>query len=113
MFTAEARATIDRSAYETIATIERLNAWIAGAREAGVVAFDTETTSLDALQAELVGFSLALAPGKAALGVIVDMGIYVTNQHVEAYAPRVAVEIRNAGRDGTPAGIVLWHSGHR
>ena len=28
-------------------------------------AFDTETTSLDAMQAEFVGFSLALAPGKA------------------------------------------------
>jgi DNA polymerase-1 len=30
------------------------------AREGGLVAFDTETTSLDAMQAELVGFSLAL-----------------------------------------------------
>ena len=32
---------------------------------AGVVAFDTETTSLDPMQAELVGFSLAVAPGHA------------------------------------------------
>ena len=31
----------------------------------GVVAFDTETTSLDPLQADLVGFSLAVAPGEA------------------------------------------------
>jgi DNA polymerase-1 len=30
------------------------------ARETGIVAFDTETTSLDAMQAELVGFSLAI-----------------------------------------------------
>ena len=32
------------------------------AREAGVVAFDTETTSLDPMQAELCGFSIATAP---------------------------------------------------
>jgi DNA polymerase-1 len=60
-----AHAPIDTTAYETVSTLDRLDAWITAAREAGVVAFDTETTSLDALQAELVGFSLALAPGKA------------------------------------------------
>ena len=32
----------------------------------GYVAIDTETTSLHIMQAELVGVSLALAPGKAA-----------------------------------------------
>ncbi len=56
---------IDTSAYETVGTLERLEAWIAEAREAGVVAFGTETTSLDAMQAEIVGFSLATAPGRA------------------------------------------------
>ena len=40
-------------------------AWIAEAYEAGVVAFDTETTSLDAMQADLVGFSLATGPSRA------------------------------------------------
>ena len=35
------------------------------ARAAGRFAFDTETTSLDAMQAEFVGFSLAVAPGRA------------------------------------------------
>ena len=40
--------------------------WLAEAVEIGLVAFDTETTSVDPMQAELVGFSLALAPGKAA-----------------------------------------------
>jgi DNA polymerase-1 len=34
--------------------------------ETGLVAFDTETTSLDPMQAELVGFSLATRPGRAA-----------------------------------------------
>jgi DNA polymerase I len=52
-------------AYETIASLEALDAWVAAAREQGYVAFDTETTSLDALQADLVGFSLAVEPGRA------------------------------------------------
>ncbi|MBW9063191.1 DNA polymerase I [Rhizobium herbae] len=55
-----AAAKIDRSTYVTIRDIATLDAWIAMARESGIVAFDTETTSLDAMQAELVGFSLAI-----------------------------------------------------
>ncbi|MFN3718220.1 MAG: DNA polymerase I [Rhizobium rhizophilum] len=51
---------IDRSAYVTIRDIETLKLWIAAARETGLVAFDTETTSLDPMQAELVGVSLAI-----------------------------------------------------
>jgi DNA polymerase-1 len=42
-----------------------LKAWIDAATEQGRVAVDTETTSLDAMRAELVGLSLALRPGKA------------------------------------------------
>jgi len=56
---------IDRSSYETVRDVARLQAWIASAREAGHVAFDTETTDLDAMTADLVGFSLAAEPGKA------------------------------------------------
>ncbi|MEX0921622.1 MAG: DNA polymerase I [Rhodovibrionaceae bacterium] len=52
-------------AYELVQDETALAAWIAAAMEAGVVAVDTETTSLDALRAELVGVSLATAPGKA------------------------------------------------
>ena len=44
---------------------EALETWIQLAREAGTVAFDTETTSLDAGRAELVGFSLSVKPGEA------------------------------------------------
>lgn len=51
---------IDTSAYVTIRDIETLELWIAAARETGLVAFDTETTSLDPMQAELVGVSLAI-----------------------------------------------------
>jgi DNA polymerase-1 len=51
--------------YQTVTTVEALQAWIAEARAAGVVAFDTETAGLDALNAPLVGLSLATAPGRA------------------------------------------------
>jgi DNA polymerase-1 len=56
---------IDRSKYECVRTLDRLKAWIARAHEIGVVAVDTETTSLDAMQAGLCGFSLAVAPNEA------------------------------------------------
>jgi DNA polymerase-1 len=51
--------------YATITTLDVLRAWIADARTAGVIGFDTETTGLDALKAELVGLSIATAPGRA------------------------------------------------
>ncbi|AXS38925.1 DNA polymerase I [Breoghania sp. L-A4] len=56
---------IDHSAYETVTTLEALQVWIDAAFEAGFVAVDTETTSLDTMQAEIVGISLATEPGKA------------------------------------------------
>ena len=56
---------IDRSKYECVRTLARLKEWIARAHELGVVAVDTETTSLDPMQATLCGFSLALAPNEA------------------------------------------------
>ena len=55
----------DTSCYPCIRTVDELDAWIARAQEAGLVAFDTETESLDANRTELAGFSLALAPGEA------------------------------------------------
>ena len=56
---------VDVKSYETVTTPTRLAEWLAEAREAGRFAFDTETTSLDAMRADLVGFSLAIVPGKA------------------------------------------------
>ncbi|MGE0765074.1 MAG: DNA polymerase I [Hyphomicrobiaceae bacterium] len=56
---------IDRSTYETVRDLDRLKAWVAEALDRGRVAFDTETTSLDAMRADLVGVSLATAPGRA------------------------------------------------
>ena len=51
--------------YETVTTLDALHGWIDAARAAGVVAVDTETDSLDAMRARLVGISLATAAGKA------------------------------------------------
>ncbi|HEX8663297.1 MAG TPA: DNA polymerase I [Beijerinckiaceae bacterium] len=56
----------DTGAYRCIRSLDELKAWVRQAEEKGLVAFDTETNSLDANQAELVGFSLALQPGEAA-----------------------------------------------
>ena len=56
---------IDRSKYETVNTIARLEHWIARAYEEGKVCVDTETTSLDPMTANLCGVSLAVAPNEA------------------------------------------------
>ncbi len=56
---------IDASTYECVTSLDRLDYWIAEAQKVGVVGFDTETDSLEAVTARLVGFSLATAPGKA------------------------------------------------
>ncbi len=56
---------IDRSGYLTITDLATLDAFIAEAREEGVVAVDTETSALDAMAADLVGVSLAVRPGRA------------------------------------------------
>ncbi len=51
--------------YETVTTLERLAWWVAQATRCGIVAIDTETDSLDAVRARLVGVSLAIAAGQA------------------------------------------------
>jgi DNA polymerase-1 len=56
---------LDLDAYETVTTPERLAHWLRRARAAGRFAVDTETTSLDPMQAQLCGVSLAVAPGEA------------------------------------------------
>jgi DNA polymerase-1 len=61
--------------YASVTTLEALAAWIAEATAAGVVALDTETDGLDAMRANLVGFSLATAPGRAC---------YVPLRHADA-----------------------------
>ncbi|MEQ8291845.1 MAG: DNA polymerase I [Roseovarius sp.] len=56
---------IDPSAYEHVQTMEALQVWIDRITAHGHVAIDTETTSLNEMQAALVGISLAVTPGEA------------------------------------------------
>jgi DNA polymerase-1 len=59
------QAPIDRSVYETVTDLAALERWIAEASAAGTVCVDTETTSLNEMEALLVGVALAVAPGRA------------------------------------------------
>jgi len=54
-----------QTTYETITTIEALNTWIAKAMTSSVISIDCETTSLNAVEAKLVGLSLALDKDQA------------------------------------------------
>ncbi|TXL68241.1 DNA polymerase I [Zeimonas arvi] len=64
--------------YETVLTDAQLDRWIARIEKAELVAFDTETTSLDPMRAELVGLSLSVEPWEAC---------YVPVAHTYAGAP--------------------------
>ena len=67
---ADAAAVITQPApvtdYECISTMDALNGWLDRLRASALFAFDTETTSLNYMDAELVGFSFCIEPGKAA-----------------------------------------------
>jgi DNA polymerase-1 len=56
---------IDPAGYACVQDVADLEAWIARAFAAGVVAIDTETSALDSVGADLVGVSLATGPGVA------------------------------------------------
>ncbi|TLY74022.1 MAG: DNA polymerase I [Gammaproteobacteria bacterium] len=64
--------------YETVTRWEDLERWLAAVRTAELFAFDTETTTLDYMRAEIVGVSLCIEPGVAA---------YVPLRHVYPGAP--------------------------
>lgn len=51
--------------YTCVTTMEQAQAWLRLVQSARLVALDTETTSLDGMQARLVGFSLSVGPGQA------------------------------------------------
>ena len=51
--------------YQLVQDIEILKQWLSEIKETGIVAFDTETNSLNATQASLVGISFAISDGRA------------------------------------------------
>ncbi|UTW10858.1 DNA polymerase I [Marinobacterium rhizophilum] len=52
--------------YETVLLQADLDRWVGALQASSLFAFDTETTSIDSMQAELVGVSFAIEPGRAA-----------------------------------------------
>jgi len=62
---AEAAATVERH-YDTILDKASLDKWLKRLNNAELFAFDTETTSLDYIEAEIVGVSFAIETGSAA-----------------------------------------------
>lgn len=52
--------------YETILTKSAFKRWLSQLKKSELVAFDTETTSLDYMMAEVVGVSFSVKPGEAA-----------------------------------------------
>ena len=62
---ASAPAAVER-VYETVLTEADFTRWMDQLKQASLFAFDTETTSLDYMQAELVGVSFSVEAGKAA-----------------------------------------------
>lgn len=59
------RLPFDHDNYEAVRDMAALDRWLAAIADAGLVAVDTETTSLDEMRAELVGISLSVTAGKA------------------------------------------------
>ncbi len=84
--------TIEAS-YELVQDMDALEKWVAGANNKGVVAFDTETTSLDATRAELVGVSLCFEAGRAC---------YIPLAH-KAPAAQGTFDLGDGGGDGNNA----------
>ncbi len=77
---------IDRTLYQTVNTPEKLDRWIDKIKQVKLIAVDTETDSLDAMQANLVGISFALENGEAC---------YIPLAHTR----EVAVDAENAQAD--------------
>ncbi len=63
--TDEKQKAIDKKKYYLITNLDEIDSWIKEAEEAGEVAVDTETSSLDPHQADLIGISLSSKIGKA------------------------------------------------
>jgi DNA polymerase-1 len=72
-------SVLDRSLYEAVLDLERLDAVLAEIKVAGAVAVDLETTSLDAVSAQIVGISLCWGEGQAC---------YIPVSHIYLGMPR-------------------------
>ncbi|MDX8386492.1 MAG: DNA polymerase I [Gallionella sp.] len=71
-------STNDTSQYQAILTEEQLDTWLIKLMQADLVSIDTETTSLNPMEAQLVGISLAIVPHQA---------VYLPLAHIYPGAP--------------------------
>ncbi|CAE6877268.1 DNA polymerase I [Paraburkholderia domus] len=60
--------------YDTVQTWEQFDAWLEKINAAELTAFDTETTSLDPMTAQIVGLSFSVEPGYAAYVPVAHRG---------------------------------------
>jgi DNA polymerase I len=56
---------LDRTKYQTIRSLEALNAWLARVHDVGHFAIEAKASSIDPMQAEICGIALALGPNDA------------------------------------------------
>ena len=79
----------NREGYETVLDRDRFEAWVRALEASDLFAFDTETNSLNYMQARVVGVSFCIEPGKAA---------YVPFGHAYVGAPAQLTEAEVLGR---------------
>ena len=96
----------DRVDYQTVTDMAALDQWINLLNQSDVVALDTETTSLDAMQARLVGISLSVAAGKACYIPVAHRG---TDAHIQLPIADVLQRLKPWLEDKRPT-KVLHHA---
>ena len=85
--------------YETILTDQQLDLWLSKISAAPLVAFDTETTGLDPVRAQLVGMSFSVEAGSAAYVPLAHRYTGAPPQlELEAVLKRLKPWLEDAGR---------------
>ena len=79
---------VDRSQYECVQTLERLEHWVQRAFAARLVAVDSETSNIDAMACDLVGFSMALGPNDACYVPLEHLNVEGGGSDMFAQKPR-------------------------
>ncbi|MDD0824934.1 DNA polymerase I [Mannheimia sp. AT1] len=97
-FATATQIEIDRSQYETVDTEAKFAEWLKKLQSASVFAIDTETDSLDAISANLVGISLGLENGEAC---------YIPLGHKQKAQPQQADMFAEAEDDNAETGEEL------
>lgn len=98
--------TITETTYETVTTVEQANQWLSLVQQADLVALDTETTSLDGMQARLVGFSLCVEPGKACYVPLAHRG----PQSIDQLSKKETLELFRPWFESSRATKLLHHA---